>query len=124
MPRVKHAVSSRRRRKKVIKAAKGAYQGRSKLFRQATRTVKRALAYAYRDRKVKKRTARALWIIRINAACRNAGISYSKFINRRKSPNIVLDRKILAGSAVSDERAFAKWVELARQNEVGQAKAS
>ena len=114
MPRVKHAVSSRRRRKKVLKLAKGAYLARSKRFREAARTTKRALAYSYRDRKVKKREARALWIIRINAACRNAGISYSKFMKGLKGLSIALDRKVLADLAVTDEQAFAKLVELAK----------
>lgn len=114
MPRVKHAVSSRRRRKKMVKAAKGAYLARSKRFREATRTAKRAMVYAYRDRKAKKRDFRSLWIRRINAACRNAGISYSRFINALKGLNVALDRKILADLAISDEKAFAKLVELAR----------
>ena len=85
MPRVKHAVSSRRRRKAVLKRAKGGYGGRSRLYRTAKETVARAMAYSYRDRKVKKRTFRRLWIARINAACRMQGISYSRFMRDRKS---------------------------------------
>jgi large subunit ribosomal protein L20 len=114
MPRVKHAVATRRRHKRVIKLTKGAFQGRSNLYKRSRETGKRAMVYTYRDRKAKKRDFRRLWIIRINAACRLAGISYSRFMAGLKKAKVILDRKILAELAVKDSAAFNKLVELAR----------
>lgn len=115
MPRVKHAVSSRRRRKAVLKRAKGGYGGRSRLYRTAKETVARAMAYSYRDRKVKKRTFRRLWIARINAACRMQGISYSKFMSGLRKIKAAIDRKILADMAVNDAPSFVKLVEAVKK---------
>ena len=114
MPRVKKAVKSRERRKKVLEMAKGFRGGRSKLLRSATETVIRALKFAYRDRKVRKRDFRSLWIMRINAATRAHDMSYSKFMNGLKRANIEMDRKVLAGLAVSDPAAFAGLVQIAK----------
>ncbi len=114
MPRAKGGAKTRQRRKKVLKQAKGYVGGRRKLYRTAAETVLRAGAFAYRDRKQKKRLARSLWIVRINAACRQAGLSYSKLIAGLKKAGIVLDRKILAELAVSDPAGFAKLAETAK----------
>ncbi len=114
MPRAKGGPKTRQRRKKILKQAKGYVGGRRKLYRTAAETVLRAGAFAYRDRKQKKRLSRSLWIVRINAACRQAGISYSKFIAGLKKAGIVLDRKILAELAVSDPGGFAKLAETAK----------
>ncbi|MCK4426930.1 MAG: 50S ribosomal protein L20 [candidate division Zixibacteria bacterium] len=113
MPRVTKGVASRRRRKKILKAAKGYYGGRSKLYRTAKESVQRGLAYAYAHRRRKKRDFRRLWITRINAAARIYGLSYSLFINGLKKAGVLLDRKNLADLAVKDEKAFAKLAELA-----------
>ena len=115
MPRVKKAVKSRQRRKKILDMAKGYRGGRGTLLRSASETVDRALKFAYRDRKVRKRTFRSLWIMRINAAARIHGLSYSRFMNGLKKANIVLDRKVLAGIAVSDPEAFAKLAQTAKE---------
>jgi large subunit ribosomal protein L20 len=114
MPRAKGGAKTRRRRKKVLKKAKGYVGGRSRLYRPAAETVLRAGAFAYRDRKAKKRLSRRLWIARINAACREAGLSYSLFMNALKKAGITLDRKILAEMAVRDPAGFAKLAETAR----------
>jgi large subunit ribosomal protein L20 len=114
MPRAKRGFKARRRRNKTLKQAKGYRGGRSKLFRSATEAVDRGLVYAYRDRKVKKRDFRGLWIQRINAAARVLGLSYSRLVGGLKKANIVLDRKILAELAVSDPEAFAAVVEKAK----------
>lgn len=111
MPKAKYTPAKRQRRKKVLKRAKGYFLGRSKLYKKARETVRRAMVYAYRDRKVIKREMRALWVIRINAACRQCGITYSKFINGLKKLKIELDRKILSDMAINDQSAFAKLVE-------------
>src|SRR5690554_2753773 len=103
MPRTKNSPASRKRRKKVVKMAKGYYGNKSKLYRYAKEAVDHALQYAYRDRRAKKRTWRSLWIVRINAACRNAGISYSRFQEGLRLTGIELDRKALADIAVRDE---------------------
>jgi len=113
MPRATKGVTSRRRRKKILKAAKGYYGGRSKLYRTAKESVQRGLAYAYVHRRRKKRDFRRLWIARINAAARIYGLSYSLFINGLKKAGVVLDRKKLADMAVKDEEAFARLAELA-----------
>jgi large subunit ribosomal protein L20 len=114
MPRAKGGPKTRQRRKKVLKAAKGYVGGRRKLYRSAAETVLRAGAFAYRDRRQKKRRARSLWIVRINAACRQAGLSYSVFMAGMKKAGIALDRKILAEIAVADPAAFAKLAETAK----------
>jgi large subunit ribosomal protein L20 len=114
MPRAKGGAKTRQRRKKVLKKAKGYFGGRRKLFRTAKETVLRAGAFAYRDRRQKKRLARGLWIVRINAACREVGLSYSVFMNGLKKAGILLDRKVLAELAVNDPAAFAKLAEKAK----------
>src|SRR6184192_4095017 len=108
MPRAKGGAKTRRRRKKILRQAKGYFGGRRKLYRTAAETVLRAGAFAYKGRKQKKRRARALWIIRVNAACRQVGLTYSVFMAGLKKAGITLDRKILAELAVSDPPAFAK----------------
>src|SRR6185436_1862531 len=112
MPRAKGGAKTRQRRKKVLKKAKGYFGGRRKLFRTAKETVLRAGAFAYRHRKQKKRLARGLWIVRINAACREVGLSYSVFMNGLKKAGILLDRKVLAELAVNDPGAFAELAEV------------
>ena len=107
MPRVKSNVARLKRKKQVMEAAKGAYGGRSKLWKAAKETVERGWRYAYRDRKNKKREFRRLWIIRINAAAHQHGMSYSVFIDGLKRAGIEIDRKILADIAVRDPQAFA-----------------
>jgi len=114
MAKIKHSVASKRRKKRVLKKAKGYWGDRSKQFEQARRTLMHALVYAYRDRKLKKREFRQLWISRVNAACRACGISYSRFIHGLKKAKIHLDRKILADLAVRDSNAFKKLVEIAK----------
>lgn len=114
MPRAKGGSKTRQRRKKVLKQAKGYFGGRRKLYRTAAETVLRAGAFAYKGRKRKKREARALWIVRLNAACRQVGLTYSTFIAGLKKAEVDLDRKILAEIAVSDPAAFAKLAETVR----------
>jgi large subunit ribosomal protein L20 len=114
MAKVKHSVATRKRKKRLLKKTKGYWGDRSKQFQQARRSLMHALVYAYRDRRVKKRTFRRLWISRINAACRACGITYSKFINGLKKAKVSLDRKILADLAVRDSQAFKKLVEIAK----------
>ncbi len=106
--RIKRGFKARRRRKKVLKLAKGYVAGRSKLFRTAADAVDKALMYAYRDRKARKRDFRKLWIARINAGARMNDISYSKFIHGLKKSEIEIDRKILAELAVSDPAVFSQ----------------
>ena len=113
MARVKRGFKARRRRNKVLKLAKGYRGARSKLFRSATEAVDRALNYAFRDRRVKKRDFRSLWIVRINAASRINGLSYSKFIFGLKKANVQIDRKVLADIAVTDPNGFAQIAALA-----------
>ena len=105
--RAKSTVTRRNRHRKVLKMAKGFNGRRSKWFRRANETVNRALQFSFRDRKAKKRDFRRLWIVRINAACRNNGMSYSKFIHGLQAANIQIDRKILADLAMNDPQAFA-----------------
>ena len=114
MPRVKRGFKARHRRNKVLKLAKGYRGARSKLFRSATEAVDRALNYAFRDRRVKKRDFRSLWITRINAASRLNGLSYSKFIFGLKKANVLIDRKVLADIAVSDPAGFSQIADLAK----------
>jgi large subunit ribosomal protein L20 len=114
MPRVKRGFKARRRRNRVLKLAKGYRGARSKLFRSATEAVDRALNYAFRDRRVRKRDFRALWITRINAAARENGLSYSRLIHGLKLSDIGLDRKILAQLAVTEPASFSAVVEAAK----------
>src|SRR5512141_2807176 len=106
MPRVTNSPASRKRRKKVLNYAKGYFGNKSKLFRYAKEAVQHAWQYAYADRRKKRGNFRALWIVRLNAACRNAGISYSRFIEGLKAANITMDRKVLSDLAIRDEAAF------------------
>ena len=114
MPRVKRGVTAHRRHKKVLKQAKGYYGARSRVFRVAKQAVIKAGQYAYRDRRQRKRQFRALWIQRINAASRECGLSYSRFINGLKKASVEVDRKILADIAVYDKAAFAALAEKAK----------
>jgi large subunit ribosomal protein L20 len=114
MPKARGGFKTRRRRNKVLAMAKGYWGGRRKLFRTAQEAVDRALRYSYRDRKARKRDFRRLWIVRINAASRQNGLSYQRFISGLKRAGIVLDRKVLADLAVKDAAAFSRLVEIAR----------
>ncbi len=114
MARVKRGVTARARHKKVLNKAKGYYGARSRVFRVAKQAVIKAGQYAYRDRKVKKREFRSLWIVRIGAASVEHGLSYSRFIHGLSKANVELDRKVLAHLAVHDKPAFAKLVEQAK----------
>lgn len=116
MARATNNVASRQRRKKVLKLARGYRGGRSKLFQSADDTVSRGLAYAYRDRRQKKRTFRALWIVRINAAARLNGLSYSRLMNGLNRAGVEINRKVLADLAVTDAEAFAVLAEQAKQH--------
>ena len=115
MPRVKRGVTSRRRRKGILKQAKGYYGGRSRLFKTAREAVEKGFKYAYRDRKQRKREFRSLWITRINAAARLHGLSYSRLINGLKRADIEVDRKVLADIAVHDQEAFGVIAEAAKE---------
>jgi len=114
MAKAKHSVATHKRKKRVLKQAEGFWGDRSKQYQQARRALMHALVYAYRDRRVKKREFRRLWIARINAACRATGITYSAFMNGLKKAKVGLDRKILADLAVRDNNAFKKLVEIAK----------
>ena len=114
MAKTKHSVATRRRKKRTLKDAKGFWGDRSKQYQQARRTLMHALVYAYRDRKNRKREFRALWITRINAACRQAGLTYSQFMNGLKKSKVSIDRKILADLAVRDPKVFEKLIEIAK----------
>ena len=115
MPRVTRGFKARRRRNKVLKLAKGFRGGRSRLYKSATEAVDRALVYAYRDRRAKKRDFRSLWITRINAGARMNDISYSQFMGGLKKAHIELDRKVLANLAILDAPAFSRIVQIAKQ---------
>lgn len=114
MPRVKRGVTAHRRHKKILKQAKGYYGARSRIYRVAVQAVTKAGQYAYRDRRVKKRDFRKLWIARINAAARSNGMNYSQFINGLKKANIALDRKVMADIAIHDKATFTLLVEKAK----------
>jgi len=114
MPRVKRGVTSKRRHNRILNQAKGYYGGRKNLIKTAREAVERSWKYAYRDRKQKKRVFRALWIARINAAAREHGLSYSRFMNGLKQANVEIDRKVLAQLAISDPKAFGDLAELAK----------
>ena len=115
MPRVKRGVASRARRKKVLKQAKGYYGARSRTFKVAKQAVIKAGQYAYRDRRQRKRHVRALWILRINAAAREHGLSYSRFISGLKKAAIDVDRKILADIALHEKEAFGVLADKAKE---------
>ncbi|MFA5275544.1 MAG: 50S ribosomal protein L20 [Candidatus Omnitrophota bacterium] len=115
MAKIKHSGATRRRKKRLLKKTKGFFGDRSKQFQQARRALMHALVYSYRDRRNKKRVFRALWITRINAACRQEGITYSVFMNGLKKAKIAIDRKMLAELAVNDAVAFKKLVQLVKK---------
>ena len=114
MPRVKRSVAARKKRRKVLVEAKGYWGLKSKSYKRAKEQVEHSLVYAYRDRKVRKRTMRSLWIIRINAAARQHGLSYNQFVAGCRKAEIELDRKVLADLAVSDPAAFGTIAERAK----------
>ncbi len=116
MSRVRNSVARLRRKKKIMQAAKGARGGRSKLYKSAKETVEKGWAYAYRDRRLKKREFRRLWIVRINAAARVHELSYSRFMNGLKSSGVEIDRKMLAEMAVNDPSGFGELAEVAKSN--------
>jgi large subunit ribosomal protein L20 len=119
MARIKRGVTKRRRHKKILKLAKGYFLGRSKLYRSAHEAVMHALHYAYRDRRNKKRDLRRLWILRINAAARLNGLSYSRFMDGVRRANVTVDRKMLADLAVRDAAAFTRIAEMAEMARAG-----
>ena len=116
MPRATNGPATRARRKKVLKKAKGYFGNKSRLFRYAKDAVDRAEAYAYRDRRKKKSEFRQLWIVRINAICRNNGINYSRFIRGIKAARIDMDRKQLSELAIHDEAAFLQLIKKAKES--------
>lgn len=116
MPRVKGGPRTRRRHKKILKLAKGYWGRKSKVFRPANQQVLKSLAYAYRDRRAKKREFRRLWIVRINAAARQNGISYSRLMAGLRRAGVEVNRKMLADLAVNDAKAFSELVSVAKQN--------
>ncbi|MEA1939371.1 MAG: 50S ribosomal protein L20 [Candidatus Caldatribacteriota bacterium] len=116
MPRVTNNVASRRRRKKVLKFAKGFWGAKSKLYRTAHEAMLKSLSYAYRDRRARKRDFRSLWITRIGIAARNEGISYGKFIKGLKDAGVAINRKILAELAVNNHDAFTSIVKIAKES--------
>jgi len=116
MARVKRGVTARRRHKKILKLAKGYRGARSKIFRVANQAVMRALMFSYAHRKLRKRDFRKLWITRINAAARQNGLSYNRFINGLKKAGVEINRKMLADLAVNDTQAFSDLVEIAKSN--------
>lgn len=115
MPRIKGGPATHRRKKKILKGAKGFSGARHATFKKAKETLTRALTYAYRDRRVRKREFRRLWILRINAAVREQGLTYSQFIDGLKKAGVELDRKVLADLAVREERVFGTLVEKAKE---------
>ena len=114
MPRVKRGVATRRRKNRILRQAKGYYGGRSRLIKTAREAVERGWKYAYRDRKQRKRQFRVLWIARINAAAREHGLSYSRFMHGLRLAGVEVDRKVLAELAVSDPKAFGALAEMAK----------
>src|SRR6185436_17516149 len=115
MVRIKSSVTAHKRKKRVLKEAKGQWGSRSKHYKEAIKSINRGRVYAYRDRKVRKREFRSLWIVRIKAACEMAGISYSRFIKGLQNAKVDLNRKILAELAANSTAAFNKLVEVAKQ---------
>lgn len=123
MPRVKGGPQTRRRRKKRLKLAKGQYGGRSRLFRTATESVDKGLAYAYAGRRQRKRDFRRLWVTRINAAVRSHGMTYSLFVNALKKANVLINRKMLSEMAIHDADGFSHLLNLAK-GQIGQPSSS
>lgn len=119
MPRTKNGPASRERKRRYLKAAKGFYGGRSRLYRAARESVERSMVFAYRDRRRKKRDFRRLWIARINAAARLNGLSYNRFINGLKKAEVNIDRRMLAEMAVNDSEAFRNLAEMAKKTAAG-----
>lgn len=117
MPRAKGGFVTRRRHKKILKLAKGYWGRKSKIFRPANQQVMKSLAYAYRDRRVRKREFRQLWITRINAAARQNGLSYSRLMSGLKKAGVDINRKMLADLAVKDEKVFQQLVAVAKENQ-------
>jgi len=115
MPRATRSPARRRRHKRILKAARGYWGARSRLYRIAKQAVTRSLAYAYRDRRERKRRMRALWITRVSAACRQRGMAYNRFIHGLAKANVALNRKMLAEIAIADPAGFDHLVALARQ---------
>ena len=115
MPRIKRSVASRARRKRILKAARGYYGARSRTFKVAKQAVIKAGQYAYRDRRQRKRQFRALWIVRINAAARLNGLSYSRLVDGLKRADIEVDRKVLADLAIHDQEAFSAIADAAKE---------
>ncbi len=115
MVRIRGSVTAQRRKKRVLKKAKGQFGHRSTRYRQAKRSVMKGLTYAYRDRKVRKREFKRLWIIRINAACLESGVTYSRFINGLKKASVDIDRKVLSELAISSPAVFKKLVKLSKE---------
>ena len=122
MPRIGHAKSSHKRKKKFLKLAKGQFGHRSRRYRQARRSIIKSLVYAYRDRKVRKRDFRHLWILRINAACRSEGISYSRFIKGLTDAKVGINRKMIADLAVHSLDAFKQLVTIAKDSVAAKVK--
>ncbi len=115
MVRIKHSVSTHRRKKRLLKKAKGQFGQRSRRYQQARRSLMKSMTYAYRDRKVRKREFRRLWTVRINAICRESGISYSRFIKGLTDAKVAINRKLLAELAVNSPLAFKKLVKVAQE---------
>ena len=115
MVRVRHSVSTHKRKKRVLKQAKGQFGQRSKRYQQAKRSLKKSMTYAYRDRRTKKREIKNLWVIRINAACREEGLPYSRFIKGLTDAKIKINRKLLADLAVHSPDSFKKLVQVAKE---------
>ena len=123
MARIKHAASSKRRKKRVLKATKGQFGHRKNRFRQAIKSLQRGRVYAFRDRKVRKRDFRRLWITRLNAACRESGLSYSRFISGLSAAKVTINRKMLADLAITSPETFKQLVTLAKTNNGAAAEA-
>ena len=115
MVRIKHSVSTHKRKKRVLKRTKGQFGQKSRRYQQARRSLARGMVYSYRDRRVKKREIKNLWIIRLNAACRESGIMYSRFIKGLSSANIGINRKVLADIAINSPEVFDRLVVLAKE---------
>ncbi len=115
MVKVKHSVATRRRKKRLLKDAKGFWGDRSKQYQQASRALMHALVYNYRDRKATKREFRQIWIARINAACRTEGLTYNRFMGALKKANILLDRKTISELAIKEPAVMSKLIAIAKQ---------
>jgi large subunit ribosomal protein L20 len=122
MVRVRYVLAAHKRKKRLLKAAKGQFGSRSRDYKQAIKSVIKGMAYAYRDRKNRKSSFRSLWIIRINAACQEAGISYSRFIKGLSDANVNIDRKLMAELAVSAPKVFDELVKIAKEAKPGAKK--